>query len=132
MQRDERAAFERAIGGAEAEAVDLLVPAAAPPLELPTRPPPPVDRAVAEHVARLIPDRATIELGLGAIPEAVTGALSGKRGLGIPFGVREGRRCAMRRASKTSLFTDRPTVGRPGLFLHPGHADLLPKPLPKH
>lgn len=67
-------------------AIDLLVPAAARPLELPARPPGPVERAIAEHVARLIPDRATIELGLGAIPEAVTGALGNKRGLGVHSG----------------------------------------------
>jgi Acetyl-CoA hydrolase/transferase N-terminal domain len=41
----------------EVEAIDLLVPAAEPPLELPTRPPSPIDRATAEHVSRLIPDR---------------------------------------------------------------------------
>jgi acyl-CoA hydrolase len=70
----------------EAEAIDLLVAAAEPPLELPTRPLSPVDRAVAEHVARLIPDRATIEFGLGAIPEAVTRAPGGKRGLGVHSG----------------------------------------------
>src|SRR6516165_9296166 len=70
----------------EGKAIDLVVPAAEPPLELPARPPSPVDRAIAEHVARLIPDRATIELGLGAIPEAVAGALGGKRGLGVHSG----------------------------------------------
>jgi len=70
----------------EVEAIDLLVPAAEPPLELPTRPPSPIDRAIAEHVARLIPDRATIELGLGTIPEAVAGALTRKRGLGVHSG----------------------------------------------
>jgi hypothetical protein len=48
----------------------VLVPAAAPPIELPARPAGPIDRAIADHIARLIPDRATIELGLGAIPEA--------------------------------------------------------------
>jgi len=37
-------------------------------------------------VARLIPDRATIELGLGPIPEAVTRALGKKRGLGVHSG----------------------------------------------
>lgn len=66
--------------------LDLLVPAAEPPLELPARPAGPVERAIAGHVARLIPDRATIELGLGAIPEAVTQALGGKRGLGVHSG----------------------------------------------
>ncbi|MGE5269661.1 MAG: acetyl-CoA hydrolase/transferase family protein [Thiohalocapsa sp.] len=70
----------------EADAIDLLVAAAEPPLELPARLPSSVDRAIAEHIARLIPCRATIELGLGAIPEAVAGALGGKRGLGVHSG----------------------------------------------
>jgi acyl-CoA hydrolase len=70
----------------EPRAIDLLVPAAERPFELPARPPGPIDRAIAEHVARLIPDHATIELGLGAIPEAVTRTLGGKRGLGVHSG----------------------------------------------
>ena len=66
--------------------LDILVPAAEPPLELPARPTGPIERAIAERVARLIPDQATIELGLGAIPEAVTHALGSKRGLGVHSG----------------------------------------------
>jgi hypothetical protein len=37
-------------------------------------------------MSRLIPDRATIELGLGAVPEAVTRALASKQGLGVHSG----------------------------------------------
>ncbi|HJU17810.1 MAG TPA: acetyl-CoA hydrolase/transferase C-terminal domain-containing protein [Stellaceae bacterium] len=70
----------------ESGAVDILVSAAAPPLDLPARPAGSSERAIASHVARLIPDRATIEFGLGAIPEAVTRALGGKRGLGVHSG----------------------------------------------
>ena len=70
----------------EPTAIDVLVPAAAPPIELPARPGGRIDRAIADHVARLIPDRATIELGLGAIPQAVTRALGRKQGLGIHSG----------------------------------------------
>lgn len=70
----------------EPRVIDILVPAAEPPLELPARPAGPIERAIAEHVARLIPDQAMIELGLGAIPEAVTYALGGKRGLGVHSG----------------------------------------------
>jgi acetyl-CoA hydrolase len=70
----------------EPGAIDILAPAAEKPIELPARPAGPIDRAIADHVARLIPDRATIELGLGAIPEAVTRALGGKRGLGVHSG----------------------------------------------
>jgi len=57
---------------------DVLVPAAVPPMELPARPAGPIDRAIADPVARLIPDHATIELGLDAIPQAVTNALGRK------------------------------------------------------
>ncbi len=70
----------------ESGAIDLLVPAAEPPIELPDRPAGPVERAIAGHVARLVPDRATIELGLGAIPEAVSRALGTKHGLGVHSG----------------------------------------------
>src|SRR3954467_2261663 len=66
--------------------IDILVPAEHPVLELPARPIGPVERAIAADVARLVPDRATIELGIGLIPEAVTAALGDKRGLGIHSG----------------------------------------------
>jgi acetyl-CoA hydrolase len=66
--------------------IDILVPASHPVLELPGRAIGPVERAIAGHVASLIPDRATLELGIGLIPEAVTGALGEKRGLGIHSG----------------------------------------------
>jgi acyl-CoA hydrolase len=66
--------------------IDILVPQAHPPLELPARAIGPVERAIAAHVASLLPDRATIELGIGLIPEAVTAALGKKHGLGIHSG----------------------------------------------
>ena len=66
--------------------IDILVPAEHPVLELPARGVGPVERAIADYVARLVPDRATIELGIGLIPEAVTAALGGRRGLGIHSG----------------------------------------------
>jgi acetyl-CoA hydrolase len=66
--------------------IDILVPAAHPVLELPARSIGPVETAIAGHVATLVPDRATLELGIGLIPEAVTAALGKKRGLGIHSG----------------------------------------------
>jgi 4-hydroxybutyrate CoA-transferase len=39
--------------------------------------------SIACHIAELIPDGATMQLGIGAIPDAVLGYLSDKRDLGI-------------------------------------------------
>ena len=43
----------------------------------------PVERLIGEFVADLVPDGATLQLGIGAIPAAVGAALGGKRDLGI-------------------------------------------------
>lgn len=42
-----------------------------------------VERQIGAHVAELVPDGATLQLGIGAIPAAVGGALREKRDLGI-------------------------------------------------
>ena len=42
-----------------------------------------VHRAIAGHVAELIPDRATIQVGVGGIPEAVLQRLRGHKDLGV-------------------------------------------------
>jgi len=41
------------------------------------------DRAIAALVAERVPDRATIQVGIGAIPNAVVDALNGHRDLGV-------------------------------------------------
>jgi len=54
--------------------------------ELPERPPTPlgeVERGIGRHVAGLVEDGATLQLGIGAIPDAVLAALGGHRDLGI-------------------------------------------------
>ncbi len=43
----------------------------------------PVEAAIGEQIARLIEDGATLQTGIGAIPDAVLARLSGKRDLGI-------------------------------------------------
>ena len=67
--------------------IDLLVPAAAPLEQLIPRRPGPVEHAIGGHVARLVPDRATLEFGIGSIPAAVQQALAGKRDLAIHTGL---------------------------------------------
>ena len=42
-----------------------------------------VERRIGEHIAELIPDGATLQLGIGAIPEATARALHDKHDLGI-------------------------------------------------
>ncbi len=42
-----------------------------------------VERRIAAHVAGLIPDGATIQTGVGSIPQAVMGALQDRRDLGV-------------------------------------------------
>lgn len=42
-----------------------------------------VERAIGKHIAELIEDGATLQMGIGAIPDAVLDALKSHRGLGI-------------------------------------------------
>lgn len=70
-----------------AEEIDVLVRSTRPLIELPDPAPHAVELEVARQVAALIPDRATIQLGIGALPVAVARALADHRGLGIHSGV---------------------------------------------
>ncbi|MDE2596625.1 MAG: acetyl-CoA hydrolase [Sphingomonadales bacterium] len=47
----------------------------------------PASEAIARHVAGLVPDGATLQTGLGKIPDAVLAALSGHRGLRLHTGL---------------------------------------------
>ena len=51
--------------------------------EHPPSTPTPVDDAIGEHVAALIPDRATLQMGIGAIPDAALRRLFDKHDLGV-------------------------------------------------
>ncbi len=65
--------------------LDYIVPADYPLLELPMSEggPSEVHARIGEHIAELIPDRATMQMGIGAIPDAVLNFLRDKRDLGI-------------------------------------------------
>lgn len=67
--------------------VDAWVYADRPPLELDQAPPDPVAQAIAKHVATLIPDGATLQTGVGSLPDATLSALSTHRHLGLHTGV---------------------------------------------
>ncbi|HYM82703.1 MAG TPA: acetyl-CoA hydrolase/transferase C-terminal domain-containing protein, partial [Candidatus Dormibacteraeota bacterium] len=63
--------------------IDLAVEVDVPPYEVPIGRIGDVERRIGEFVADLIPDGATLQMGIGAIPSAVALALTGKRDLGI-------------------------------------------------
>ncbi len=62
------------------------IKAQSPPAEWASRTPGPIDHAVAANVARLVPDKATVQYGVGSLPDAVAAALSKKRDLGLHSG----------------------------------------------
>jgi len=63
--------------------LSALVESDRPLLELPQGETNSVALAIGRHIAELIPDGATLQLGIGAIPDAVLANLHGKRHLGI-------------------------------------------------
>ena len=63
--------------------VDVWTAVDEPLLEYPPTPVGDVERRIAGHVAELIPDGATLQVGVGSIPQAVMEALSGKKDLGV-------------------------------------------------
>jgi acyl-CoA hydrolase len=71
----------------EAGDIDVLVEGDERIIDMPDPSPSALERDVARHVAALIPDRATIQLGVGTLPVAVAQALAGHRELGMHSGV---------------------------------------------
>jgi acyl-CoA hydrolase len=67
--------------------VDAWVRAAHAPLTLAPPRAGEVETAIAAHVAGLIPDGATLQVGVGALPDATLDALRGHRALGLHSGV---------------------------------------------
>jgi 4-hydroxybutyrate CoA-transferase len=63
--------------------IDLGVDVDQPPHQHRLPPVGDVERRIGEYVAELIPDRSTIQMGIGSIPTAVAMALHNKRDLGV-------------------------------------------------
>jgi acyl-CoA hydrolase len=70
-----------------ADDIDVLVETRRPPLQLPAAPIGDLERRIAGHVDAYIPDRATLQVGFGAIPEAIIAMLSNRRDLGVHSGM---------------------------------------------
>lgn len=66
--------------------VSQLAAACAVDVPLPQTSPPnlgPLELAIGKHVAELVEDRACLQMGIGAIPDAVLACLGGHRDLGV-------------------------------------------------
>jgi 4-hydroxybutyrate CoA-transferase len=77
------------------EAIDVLVEADYPPVPLPQAQIGAVERRIGELVASLVPDEATLQVGIGAIPDALLEALRGHRDLGFHSGLLNDRMWAL-------------------------------------
>ena len=67
--------------------IDILVEGDDRIIDMPDPVPSPVEQAVAAHVAAVIPDRATVQLGVGTLPAAVAASLFHHKDLGVHSGV---------------------------------------------
>ena len=79
------AAMPRTLGNAfvHVSQIDLAVEVSVPPYEVARPPIGEVARRIGEYVAELVPDRAVLQMGIGAIPAAVGMALRDKRDMGV-------------------------------------------------
>jgi acyl-CoA hydrolase len=75
----------RALGNAflHSSQIDCWAEADSPLVEYPPTVPGPVERQIGARVAGLIPDGATIQIGVGALPQAIVEALGERRDLGV-------------------------------------------------
>ncbi len=63
--------------------VAAIVESESPLFVLPSRPATPLDQLISKHIVEMIPDRATLQVGVGGVPGAVCAALHGHKDLGI-------------------------------------------------
>jgi acyl-CoA hydrolase len=69
------------------EQLDAVVRTSRPLLTAPPVTPGPIEARIAANVAAIVEDGDTIQLGVGALPEAIMAALRGHRDLGIHSGM---------------------------------------------
>src|SRR5436190_18171248 len=67
--------------------IDVLVETDRQPIQLPSAAIGELERLIAGHVDSYIPDRSTLQVGFGAIPEAIIAMLANRRDLGVHSGM---------------------------------------------
>ncbi len=71
----------------QASEITVAVKSDTIPLELPTAPFGELEKKIASHLEDYIPDRSTLQVGIGAVPEAILAMLGSRRDLGIHSGM---------------------------------------------
>ncbi len=74
-------------GGVDRARIDYIVRSSRPPVEIRAQPIGSVEKSIARHVGRYIGDGTTIQIGVGAIPDAVLASLGDRRDLGFHSGL---------------------------------------------
>ena len=74
-------------GGVESARIDYIVRTSRPPVEIRAQPIGAVEESIARHVGRYIDDGTTIQIGVGAIPDAVLASVGDRRDLGFHSGL---------------------------------------------
>lgn len=67
--------------------IDAVVHSSRPLLDMPASRVGDIERRIAEHAAAFIDDAAVLEMGIGAIPDAILASLTSRRNLGIHSGM---------------------------------------------
>lgn len=73
--------------GLDPARIDVLVESDRPLLQMPRAPVGDLDRAIAAQIAGFIEDRSTLQIGYGAVPEAIIATLGDRKDLGLHTGV---------------------------------------------
>ncbi len=107
------------------EEFDWLTPLTSPVLELRRAEPGPLEREIATTVAGLVGDGATLQFGIGGVPEAIMGLLGDRRDLGIHSGlisdgvvglVESGALTGARKTTAPELIVTTEAAGSAGFF----------------
>lgn len=86
-ESNDQVPFSHGSGVLTAADIDFIVETSRPPLEVGSAPITDLERAVARHIEAFIPDGATLQVGIGAIPDAVVAAIGNRRDLGVHSGM---------------------------------------------
>ena len=82
-------------GGVDRARIDYVVRTSRPPVQIRAHPLGEAEQAIARHVGRYIGDGTTIQIGVGAIPDAVLASVGDRRDLGFHSGLISDRAAAL-------------------------------------